>query len=93
MLYQVEVRAEFVMKRLRTVAHDLQAAAFGGTLGAKGRDDHMPARFDRPCDLPHVCSAIGGICKEVEDSSVMPQIVLLRRKWEGAHIAAEPVDA
>ena len=78
MLYEAEVRAEFVMQRLWAIAHDIQAAALCGPLGAKRRDDHMPARFDRPCDLTDVRSAIGGIRKKVKDGPVVPQIELFR---------------
>ena len=92
MLYQPKGGPEFVVKGLRAVANNIQAAALGRTFGAKCRNDYVPAGFDRMGNLSYVGYSVARIGEEVEDGAVMPQIELMTGKGYCPYVAAEPVD-
>ena len=77
MLYQPKGGAEFVVKRLRIVANNIQPTALGRTFRAECRNDDVPARFDRMGDLTHVRYPVVRVSEEVEDGAVMPQVELM----------------
>ena len=58
MLYQLEAESELVVKLTRIITYNVQAAAFGGALRAKGCNDYVASGIDGMRDLPHVRCAV-----------------------------------
>ena len=72
MLYQPKGAPEFVVKRLRAIANNIQPAALGRTFGAESRNDYMSTGFDRMGYLSHVGCPVVRIGEEMEDGAIMP---------------------
>jgi len=80
------------MKRCRIVPHDIQAATFCWPTRAKCRDDHVPARLDRRCYLPHIRSSIFTACQKMKHCTVMPNVVSAIRKPRAGDVCRDPID-
>src|SRR5215469_1451175 len=76
----------------RVVPGDRQPGAVGGAVGREGPDDDVPARVEGLAQRRAVAVAIGGLGEEVEDRSVMPQVVPATRNPR-AHVLADPLHA
>lgn len=92
MLYEPKGGTEFVVKRVRIVANNIQPTALGRTFRAERCNDDVPARFDRMGDLSHVRYPIVRISEEVEDGAIMPQVELMTGESKCSYVPAEPVD-
>jgi len=89
----MESDPEFSVQRFFLVAHDIEAAALGGSLRAEGTDNHVAARPHGRGDLPHVSGALFGSGQEMKDSAVVPYVVSSGRELNLHDIADEPVYA
>lgn len=59
---------------LGVVACHRQAAAFGGALGAEGRQDHVALRPQGALERGEVAGASGGVDHEVKEGAVVPEV-------------------
>jgi len=87
MLDQLKGSAELGMQGIWCIPHDRQATALQRAIGAKCRDDHMPARTYRTPDLRHIGRPLPRIGQKVEDCPVVPDIECLRGKVHVGDIA------
>ena len=60
MLYQLKAGSELVVKGARVITYNVQAAAFGRTLGTERCNDDVASRLDGMRYLAHVRSAFLG---------------------------------
>ena len=97
MLYQrtfceLEVRAKLVLQRLRVVAAGGESAAWFGAIGAEGCYDDVASDFEGCGDLAHVGGPLFGLGEEVEDGSIVPDVVDAWGKGDFGYVSGEPVD-
>src|SRR5260221_10458456 len=91
-LHEAKVGPEFAVERVGVIANNVQATAFGRTLGAECRNDDVAAGLDRIGNLAHVSRPVVCARKEVEDRSVVPYVILMSAEGKNPNIAAEPLD-
>lgn len=73
------------------IAHHRQATALKGTIGSKGCDDDMPARFDRMLNLTHVGCTFFCRSQEVKNRPVVPQVHAMFRKGSTCDVSHHPL--
>src|SRR5215469_10936 len=73
-LFNAKAFAELVMKRVRVVAHHIQATAFHRTLRPESADDHMAAPFDGLEHRVDIQLALSGIGEKVKHRAIVPHI-------------------
>ena len=72
---QAETHAKLTVQGLGVIAKNVQTAAFRGSFGSEGADDHMPSGLDCVGDLAHIRKALFWRCQKVENGTVVPHIV------------------
>lgn len=75
MSQQAETHAKLTVQGLGVTANNVQTAAFRGSFGPEGADDHMPSGLHRIGHLAHICKPLFWRCQKVENRTIMPQIV------------------
>ena len=93
MLYELKAGSEFVVKGVRVITYNVQAAAFGRTLRTERCNDDVASWFDGVCYLAHVRRTFLGFGQEVEYRTVMPHVVLMPREGKRRNVAAKPTDS
>jgi hypothetical protein len=90
-LEQPEGGAKLVVKRVGVVSHHVEAAAFRWTARTKVRYDYATTLLDCTSHLTHVRRPIGRRSQEVENCSIMPNIVATPCKCKRIYVAAQPI--
>ena len=62
------------MQCFRTIAHDVESAAFQGTILGEGGNDHMAAGFDRMHYILHIALPVLRVGKKMEHSAVVSHV-------------------
>jgi len=84
--------AELALKTLRIVRHHVQATTLGRTTIRKGGHDDMAAWAYRPRSFINVPAAIIRVDQEMEDRSVVPDVVSPLQR-DPKHIRLQPLDS
>lgn len=79
--------------RFRVIAPDEESAAPFWSLRPEGRHDYAPSGFESEGKLSHIGQPLFRCDKEVEASSIMPNIVGAGRKGNLRHIPCDPMNS
>ena len=93
MLKEFEVWPELTMQLVRRITRHGQTAALFGAVWCKRCNNHVAPRFDRLHNLLNIGSTVSGVCQEVKDSAVMPDIKSLFWKTYFSDVAGYPCNA
>jgi len=89
--HQFEAFAKLAVQTLGVIAHHIESAAAIRPIRSKGCDDHVPTRSDRMSNGMYIALAIINSCQEVEDGTIMPDIIGLMRQVCSRNVGLDPV--
>lgn len=75
--YQLELMAERLLKFFDVVSFNFKSAALQRSVISKSCEDHISARFDGAFQIVQVKLSVVRICKEMEDGTVVPEVVFV----------------